>query len=78
MDAVLPCRAMAYNNSWANHRLLNACIRLSQAEFTALRTGFLPSLSATPLSAFLQLSALLLRQAAVTPTRFWNIVNNDI
>jgi uncharacterized damage-inducible protein DinB len=47
MDAVLPYRAMAYNNGWANHRLLNACIRLSQAAFVAPRIGFFPSLRAT-------------------------------
>jgi len=47
MDAVLPYRAMAYNNGWANHRLLTACAALSQAEFTAPRTGFFPSLRAT-------------------------------
>ena len=47
MDAVLPYRAMAYNNGWANHRLLAACAALSQAEFTAPRTGFFPSLRAT-------------------------------
>ena len=46
-NAVLPYRAMAYNNRWANHRLLAACAGLSQAEFTAPRTGFFPSLSAT-------------------------------
>lgn len=47
MDAMLPYRAMAYNNGWANHRLLTACAALSQAEFTAVRTGFFPSLRAT-------------------------------
>jgi uncharacterized damage-inducible protein DinB len=47
MDALLPYRAMAYNNGWANHRLLAACAALSQAEFTAPRTGFFPSLRAT-------------------------------
>jgi uncharacterized damage-inducible protein DinB len=47
MDAVLPYRAMAYNNGWANHRLLSACLLLSQAEFTAPRVGFFPSLRAT-------------------------------
>ena len=47
MDAVLPYRAMAYNNGWANHRLLTACTALSQAEFVAPRTGFFPSLRAT-------------------------------
>src|SRR3954462_13401894 len=47
MDAVLAYRAMAYNNGWANHRLLTACATLSQADFTAPRTGFFPSLRAT-------------------------------
>jgi uncharacterized damage-inducible protein DinB len=47
MDAVLPYRAMAYNNGWANHRLLAACVQLSQADFAAPRTGFFPSLRAT-------------------------------
>lgn len=47
MDAMLPYRSMAYNNGWANHRLLAACAGLSQAEFTAARTGFFPSLCAT-------------------------------
>jgi uncharacterized damage-inducible protein DinB len=47
MEAVLPYRAMAYNNGWANHRLLGACARLSQAEFVGPRTGFFPSLRAT-------------------------------
>jgi uncharacterized damage-inducible protein DinB len=47
MDAVLPYRAMAYNNGWANHRLLAACARLPQANFVAPRIGFFPSLRAT-------------------------------
>jgi uncharacterized damage-inducible protein DinB len=47
MEAVLPYRAMAYNNGWANHRLLGACARLSQAEFVGPRIGFFPSLRAT-------------------------------
>lgn len=38
---------MAYNNAWANHRLLNACCQLSQAEFVATRTSFFPSIKAT-------------------------------
>ena len=46
-DAVLPYRSMAYNNAWANHRLLTACAALSPDEFTARRTGFYPSLRAT-------------------------------
>jgi uncharacterized damage-inducible protein DinB len=37
----------AYNNAWANHRLLKACAQLSQEEFEARRTGFFPSIRAT-------------------------------
>jgi uncharacterized damage-inducible protein DinB len=44
---LLTLRAMAYNNAWANHRLLSACAGLSQAEFEAQRTGFFPSIQAT-------------------------------
>jgi uncharacterized damage-inducible protein DinB len=40
-------RAFAYNNAWANHRLLAACQNLSQPEFEAARTGFFPSLQKT-------------------------------
>lgn len=40
-------RAFAYNNAWANHRLLTACEGLSQQEFEAARTGFFPSLRLT-------------------------------
>ena len=48
MDPVLlPYRAMAYNNGWANHRLLSAVARLSEADFAAPRVGFFPSLRAT-------------------------------
>lgn len=47
MDTVLPFRAMAYNNAWANHRLITECARLQPDEFTARRTGFFPSLRAT-------------------------------
>jgi len=47
MDVAQPYRAMAYNNAWANNRLLTACLRLSAAEFAAPRTGFFPSLRAT-------------------------------
>ncbi|MYN02277.1 NUDIX domain-containing protein [Pseudoduganella sp. DS3] len=39
--------AEAYNNGWANHRLLRACAQLSQADFGAPRTGFFPSIKAT-------------------------------
>ena len=35
-------RAFAYNNAWANHRLLTACTSLNQEAFEAERTGFLP------------------------------------
>ena len=38
---------MAYNNAWANHRLLKACGQLSQADFVAPRTSFFPSIKAT-------------------------------
>src|SRR6185295_3164759 len=44
---VQTCRAFAYNNAWANHRLLRACAGLTQGEFGAARTGFFPSLQAT-------------------------------
>jgi uncharacterized damage-inducible protein DinB len=37
----------AYNNAWANHRLLRACGELSQEEFAAKRTSFFPSIKAT-------------------------------
>ena len=37
----------AFNNAWANHRLLGACSRLTHAEFEAPRTGFFPSIRAT-------------------------------
>lgn len=40
-------RAFAYNNAWANHRLLTACVSLSQADLEAHRTGFFPSLQRT-------------------------------
>ena len=46
-DGILPYRAMAHNNRWANHRLLTACAALSPAELAAPRTGFFPSLVAT-------------------------------
>ena len=47
MTDLLPYRTMAYNNAWANHRLLTACLGLTPEEFTAKRTGFFPSLRAT-------------------------------
>ena len=39
--------AWAYQNAWANHRLLKACAALSQEEFEAARTSFFPSIRAT-------------------------------
>jgi len=39
--------AQAQNNAWANHRLLQACSALPQAELDAPRVGFFPSLLAT-------------------------------
>ena len=40
-------RAFAYNNGWANRRLLSACAGLTHGEFEAERTGFFPSLQGT-------------------------------
>ena len=42
-----PYREMALNNAWANATLYAAMSPLSQADFTALRPGFFPSLAAT-------------------------------
>jgi uncharacterized damage-inducible protein DinB len=40
--------AQAYNNAWANHRLLRACAALSQDDFAlATRTSFFPSIRST-------------------------------
>src|SRR5690349_19795141 len=40
-------KSMAYNNAWANQRLLTACAGLAAGEFEAERVGFFPSLRAT-------------------------------
>jgi len=40
-------RELARNNAWSNYRLLKACARLTQAAFTAPRTGFFPSIQMT-------------------------------
>ncbi|HXW64983.1 MAG TPA: DinB family protein [Burkholderiaceae bacterium] len=40
-------RAFAYNNAWANYRLLTACANLNQDDFEAERIGFFPSLQKT-------------------------------
>jgi uncharacterized damage-inducible protein DinB len=37
----------AYNNAWANHRLLKACCALSPVDFAARRVSFFPSIKAT-------------------------------
>ena len=37
----------AFNNAWANHRLLGACAQLTQSEFEAPRAGFFASIKAT-------------------------------
>jgi uncharacterized damage-inducible protein DinB len=39
--------AMARNNAWANFRLLEACARLSEAEYRARRVSFFPSIELT-------------------------------
>ena len=46
-SAVQVFRAMAYNNGWANHRLLAACEALDDGAFQAPRISFFPSLMAT-------------------------------
>jgi uncharacterized damage-inducible protein DinB len=46
-NAVTYFRAMAHNNAWANHRLLGACAKLSDAAFQAERVSFFPSLMET-------------------------------
>lgn len=38
---------MAFNNAWANHRLLGAVAELSDEDFRAPRVGFFPSLKGT-------------------------------
>jgi uncharacterized damage-inducible protein DinB len=38
---------MAYQNAWANLRLLTACGKLSQADFVAPRVSFFPSIEHT-------------------------------
>jgi uncharacterized damage-inducible protein DinB len=38
---------LAYNNAWANHRLLKACTQLAPDEFAARRSSFFPSIKAT-------------------------------
>lgn len=47
VELVQMLRALAYNNAWANYRLLGACAELTQQEFAAERTSFFPSLQET-------------------------------
>ena len=47
MNANVYFRAQAYNNAWANHRLLKAVGRLSREELSAPRTSFFPSILET-------------------------------
>ena len=47
MFAAMHFQAMARNNAWSNHRLLNACGELTQHEFEAKRVSFFPSLQLT-------------------------------
>ena len=47
MNANVYFRAQAFNNAWANHRLLKAAGRLSPEELAAPRTGFFPSILET-------------------------------
>jgi len=47
IELVQTHRAFAYNNAWANHRLLGACAELTQGDFEVERTSFFPSLQAT-------------------------------
>lgn len=44
MSAAVYFRAQAYNNAWANHRLLNACAGLDGDALHAKRTSFFPSI----------------------------------
>lgn len=44
MDPLTYFRAQAYNNAWANHRLLGACARLDAGELSAPRENFFPSI----------------------------------
>ncbi len=47
MTLVHHFRAMARNNAWANHRLLEACAGLSADDYRARRTSFFPSIHLT-------------------------------
>ena len=47
MALVAHFRAMARNNAWANHRLLEACAGLGEDDYKARRTSFFPSIHLT-------------------------------
>jgi uncharacterized damage-inducible protein DinB len=47
MDALFLMRAQAENNAWANHRLYEACAKLSPDELHAPRTSFFPTIART-------------------------------
>ena len=47
MTLVEHFRAMARNNAWANHRLLEACAGLGEDDLRARRTSFFPSIHLT-------------------------------
>ncbi|MEM9744079.1 MAG: DinB family protein [Pseudomonadota bacterium] len=44
MSATTYFRAQAFNNAWANHRLLTACKTLPEQELSAKRASFFPSI----------------------------------
>lgn len=44
MTSAIYFRAQAYNNAWANFRLLTVCGQLTPEEFGAKRTNFFPSI----------------------------------
>ena len=47
MTLVAHFQAMARNNAWANHRLLEACAKLGEDDYKARRTSFFPSIHLT-------------------------------
>jgi uncharacterized damage-inducible protein DinB len=47
MSALPLLRHLARNNHWSNLRLLDACARLTEADYKATRTSFFPSLHKT-------------------------------
>jgi len=47
MFGAMHLQAMARNNAWSNHRMLEACRELTQDEFEAKRVSFFLSLQLT-------------------------------